>query len=580
MSKFISLCFRNHNEQLFSGLLQSIENELVLSHSTATPPRLISSTGLTTILINPSEMCEVKDKSICVGIMTQKPETWHLPGGDIPDGNFALIRADQHTLELVTDATSSRIIWYYQNEDFLIASTSQRAIIMLLGTFEPNDKTYSWFLTSGYHGPDMGWDKRLKYVHSNQSRLILNRETWELTEETPSFTFEYIQKPVSEHYDFYKKSISQAFSNLTLNPDQWAIPLSGGYDSRTILLLLPERKKFKTITWGQKNSREIPLSDAFIAQKLAKKLNQPHKFYPLDPAELPFSELLDRFLIAGEGRMDKIGGYLDGFEVWDQIQKENIQGIMRGALPMSISSVPQNMEEVFSHLETPEFKQIFPEEPDFIHDFSPKVFPDYLLKKPGESLAEYRDRLFILYWNPGRISAFNDVKLNHTETLLPFCLKEVIDIYRQLPDQSRSEKKLQKRLVQSLTPNVDFANIDSNINLRAYLKSLDVRNEMLDLLSDPTSKNILPANFLNYLIQNLSTNGLEYQDRRYSKKIVLKKKIKSFLPEHFYNWRKSPRPNTDYTKIALRACIILRMNQVLVNDTAFLTKIQLPERIS
>jgi hypothetical protein len=62
-----------------------------------------------------------------------------------PDENpYVAIRNREHTIEASNDLLGTRVIWYYLDEDVLILSSSQIAIISYLRKFEPNPSAWSW----------------------------------------------------------------------------------------------------------------------------------------------------------------------------------------------------------------------------------------------------------------------------------------------------------------------------------------------------------------------------------------------------------------------------------------------------
>ncbi len=73
-----------------------------------------------------------------MGILFGASSDWHTPGSAVPDGSYALFRGDNTSVEVLTDAAASRSVWYIKTDDYFIASTSQRAIIILLQSFEKN----------------------------------------------------------------------------------------------------------------------------------------------------------------------------------------------------------------------------------------------------------------------------------------------------------------------------------------------------------------------------------------------------------------------------------------------------------
>ena len=72
----------------------------------------------------------------CVGGLFGRLGPWWQVGAEPPEGSYALARWDADTVELVSDICGSRTIWYALTDEAFLASTSQRALVMLLGGFE------------------------------------------------------------------------------------------------------------------------------------------------------------------------------------------------------------------------------------------------------------------------------------------------------------------------------------------------------------------------------------------------------------------------------------------------------------
>src|SRR5690606_7571464 len=77
------------------------------------------------------------------------------------------------------DASASRTIWYAMTSDLFVASTSQRAVVSVLGDFRPNLDAAAWLLSSGSLGPGRGWDSRIERVPPG-GRVLLCRPSWRL----------------------------------------------------------------------------------------------------------------------------------------------------------------------------------------------------------------------------------------------------------------------------------------------------------------------------------------------------------------------------------------------------------------
>ena len=180
MSKLVLICARNRLPVDPDGLRLLLRN---LSPDNIVPrePKILHQGNLLIGIFNPADTIAVASMSVCMGHMCGDGSGRWVPKTTRPDGTYALFRADETYLELVSDIVGSRTIWYVDTGNVFIASTSQRAIVSLLGSFSFNEQVIPWVLSSGTLGPDLSWDRRIKRLSGNSS-LLLNRATWEITE--------------------------------------------------------------------------------------------------------------------------------------------------------------------------------------------------------------------------------------------------------------------------------------------------------------------------------------------------------------------------------------------------------------
>ena len=261
----------------------------------------------------------VEGRNILLCFLYDDDKNWHKPGSDAPDGNFAIFRSTELEFEVLSDILATRTIWYYHDDEVFIASTSQRAIIMFLESFEFNERVIPWILSTGTPGPDYSWDRRIKKLPPDAS-VHLDKKTWSVSKTVHPFKFNVQNKTYQEHqkelYDVMAASV-KALNKLDLH--HWPITLSGGDDSRAILYLLKKyavgKKPLRTLTHGTKKSSYDKKIDAYIADQLAKHENTDHSFYSTDLPNEPIQKVLDRFFYASQGRIDHITGYLDGMKM-------------------------------------------------------------------------------------------------------------------------------------------------------------------------------------------------------------------------------------------------------------------------
>jgi hypothetical protein len=213
------------------------------------PPTVVRRAGLTAAVLNPSGAAQVQGASLAIGSLLAPAGDWHVPRAPLPDGSYALLRADDAYVELVADAVASRTLWYALTDRELIASTSQRAIVTLLGSFEPNRDVLPWMLSSGTLGPSGGWDARLKRVQPGE-RVLLDRARWRLQSAVESTVI--VPEPAlsyDAHLERLRSTLVDACRRWSFDAGKWVLTLSGGVDSRGLLCLLRDRG-VSTVTWG------------------------------------------------------------------------------------------------------------------------------------------------------------------------------------------------------------------------------------------------------------------------------------------------------------------------------------------
>ncbi|RPI62123.1 MAG: hypothetical protein EHM50_04510, partial [Lysobacterales bacterium] len=262
------------------------------------PPAFVSHAGLSAAVLNPSDAARMHGPSIAIGTLLDPRDDWHVPKAPLPDGSYALLRADDAHIELVADSVGSRTLWYTLTDQELIVSSSQRAIVTLLGSFEPNRDALPWMLSSGTLGPTAAWDARLRRLQPGE-RVLLDRARWRLERRLDAVEFAADDSAShGEQLERLRGAVEDACCRWSFEPRKWVLTLSGGADSRGLLCLLRDRG-IETVTWGLPGSTEEPGNDALIARQLASTVGVPHRFFPIDWHASAPEVVLERFLAAG-----------------------------------------------------------------------------------------------------------------------------------------------------------------------------------------------------------------------------------------------------------------------------------------
>jgi len=400
LAGLILICPRDRrSSHLSTDALQELTARLAPDDIRPRPAWVAEHDGLLRAVLNPTPGgARADEHGACLGALFEEAD-WTVTGVPAPDGSYVIVRHDDSAVELVTDAFASRTIWYVLSDDALIASTSQRALAALLGDFRADPETAAWMVTSGYLGPDRGWDARVRRVPPGTC-LRLDRTEWRLASTSRQVVYHPVAAPTDEHVARLREAAFTACRDLDLEGARWVLPLSGGHDSRALLLgLLNAGRRPTCVTWGLARSLDQPGNDAFIGRQLADRYGLEHRYFELDPRGDPMRDVLTRFLLAGEGRAIDFSGYTDGMRTWRQLAGDGVDLILRGDTPGLGSGQGRAYDPVseFSVRTSIGRAVVAADYPDghlvrrlgLVH----QTLPGRLRQRPEESLGMYRDRI-------------------------------------------------------------------------------------------------------------------------------------------------------------------------------------------
>lgn len=572
MSKIVYICERSPKpNNSYAAKLRIISTKIVPDNITPNDPVIVSDHGITYALINPVSTIVTYNSSVLMGVASSDISNWWKPGAAAPDGSYSLYRADEAVVELVTDVVASRTIWYYQDDAVFIASSSQRAIIILLQNLSFNEDVLPWILSTGSLGPGNSWDQRLKMVQPD-SIVTLDRVSWKINVQTNPVIFSSVGIGDSEHKNNLRNGLENTFRSLKLDFTKWILPLSGGFDSRSILCFFvsigENLEKLKTITWGLKRSQDLPDNDAFVAKQVASYFNLPNTYYETDATGEPLSKIFNRFLICGEGRIDHFGGYTDGFKVWKTLFECNVEGIIRGDESLGWVSVESELQVRYS-VGVPLCSDFINLESYKDYGIPTQNLSEYLVRRNDESLEKWRDRLYQQYRIPVILSALNDLKLSYVEIINPLLSRMILCNARSLPDHLRENKKLFKAIVNEISPDISFAKTSATAQQLNVFKSPEAIHLFKEVLLSEEAKKVFSQEFLMHIISKLDSKIKEPVGKtKKSIAVLMKKHLPQFIKTRL--WALKNKSKVDYNLIGFRAYIAIKMHGILCDDAALL----------
>jgi hypothetical protein len=562
MAKALVVAFRDRRK--FDGRLFSaaLSDAMTPSNLPSATPYWHQDDGVMSFISNPGTAVRTAKASVCLGTAIASENDLFLVGTARPDGTFALFRVDERRIEVLSDYAGSRTMWYLMSPELFIASTSQRMILSVVGDFEFNPLCVKWLLTSGTTGPGLSWDKRLRMIEPN-STVTLQRDTWEL-ESVDGGRFDFVPQgvPFEQHREALRSAIETSVCDLKLRGEQWTLALSGGMDSRALLFHLKDKAGINLVTWGTGAALHRRTSDSCIARRLAEVSGLPHRYFTVESGQVPFQTMLERFLRAGEGRIDHFSGYLDGLYLWAQIAGTG-RGLLRGY--DAFGRKPPVRNEYHARRASSLLLA-----KDYVGPSIPPEFavtqadiPEPLRRKATEPLEDWRDRLWLEHRTPNVTAALDEIKTAYVEIANPLLCRLVIDVVRRLPISFRNDKMIFESIVRSMFPSVPFA---TRVAIEAPDDPLEEEKTIAylrEVLLDRSSDIILPLSFRSAICQQMNSSSTVLSVKRRAAITV-----KAGFPQPLENLvrRYLCRERINFKRLAARSVIAVQMHRILTAD--------------
>ncbi|HJW32653.1 MAG TPA: hypothetical protein VJ505_04725 [Holophagaceae bacterium] len=506
MTQLIYACERNPAGDFLETLVSGVADRVAPEVEGIGAHRMERSPGERLCLVRPAEAGQSRalqpGVAGLVGVLTQGDTTWSQLGETAPEGSFALVRSTADHVELRTDFTGSRSLWYAFDAQHLFASTSLRALMALLPGRQLDRSALAWFLSTGSLGLEAAWDQRIRRVPAD-GRVRLDRDRWTLETTSNPVVFAAEAAPREVWRARLQAATEHAIQTSDVFRDGWILPLSGGLDSRMLLVsLLAQGHRPRTVTWGQAASQAQPGNDAWVASKLALHFGLPHEYRLTEKGSGSAESMVDAFLATHGGTTDSIPSYLDGMAMWREFAREGVQGIIRGDQGFGFTPRPAKLAQYAVGLLVAQ--EFLPREQVLALGEGLPEIPDLLQQQPGESEGTYMDRLYHAFRMPIGLAALNDVKAPFVEIANPMLFRSVQSLIRALPDDLRFDRSLHREIVESVSPAIPFASVSADDNDWIFLHAPAFESWMRQELAGDACGWLLPEGLRQDLIGSLN----------------------------------------------------------------------------
>jgi hypothetical protein len=321
------------------------------------------------------------------------------------------------------------------------------------------------------------------------------------------------------------------------------------------------------------------INDATIAHDVAKAVGTTHRYVSLDEFDEPFESIFNRFIVCGEGGIDHIAGYMDGFALWKDLHDSNIDGVIRGDTffaSIKLSSTTDVLHGL-GIVKWADYANLPPPKSCGIAELD---YPESFGRRAAESLPQWWDRLRQCYRIPIRLAALNELKTHYVEIANPFLIRSVVDHHTTIPDRFRTERRLFKSLfnndpaVSHANSKIPFARYDSMSKPASILGSEAAVTFLRSVLLSESAQSLLPEPLLKLVEKNLRRyqirdNVLKNRFREFVSAIVspyFSQKIGQLLPA------RPEKLMMNFNVMAFRIFMICRMHDLLAEDGTFLRK--------
>ena len=192
--------------------------------------------------------------------------------------------------------------------------------------------------------------------------------------------------------------------------------------------------------------------------------------------------------------------------------------------------------------------------------------PESFAPLPGESPADWRDRLYQLYRIPAYHAGQSDLKAAYVEIASPLFVRKILDLTRSHPEHLRSGKKVFAEVVRPHDVPVPYAVDSALVPTGDLMATPAVRELLCDELSSRRLRDAFTHSFADYLLSSFSSA----RDEPLSRRVLAgpRRYLRLWVPATVRSRlrRNAPKPAPDLRWVAVRAYIVSRMHERLAID--------------
>ena len=301
------------------------------------------------------------------------------------------------------------------------------------------------------------------------------------------------------------KAVAQTCEALDLRVADWRLPLSGGKDSRCLLIYLQRAgHRPKCITWGIELSRLSQNSDAHIAARVAEAMGVEHEYFVVDRSAESPTDVLGRYVAASEGLIDNVNAYLDGLDMWRELFESGVAGVIRGEIAEGWYVVKASQQGR---------RAIAPS----VGDYAPRslirqlglpdqTWPVHLQQQPTETAQQHADRLYTELRLPRTLAALNHLKCAYVEVAEPLLSRAVTHVIRRIMLTGRARPALHD-LTEQEGPRLPFATAPALLSVERCVRDEAFAQEIRRELASETAARLFSGDAIELMLTGMAARS-------------------------------------------------------------------------